>query len=76
MFQDVVALSLLTPCVLRLRRAVDAGWERAAVEIAARSGYLLHGPVRREWEHSITPMAALRYSVTFRSFRPDYSRPG
>jgi alkylated DNA repair dioxygenase AlkB len=75
MFQDVVALSLLTPCVLRLRRAVDAGWERAAVEIAPRSGYLLHGPVRREWEHSITPMAALRYSVTFRSFRPDYSRP-
>jgi alkylated DNA repair dioxygenase AlkB len=75
MFQDVVALSFLAPCVLRLRRADDAGWERAAVEIAPRSGYLLHGPVRTEWEHSIVPMDALRYSVTFRSFRRDYSKP-
>jgi len=76
MFQDVVALSFLTPCVLRLRRAEDAGWERAAVEIAPRSGYLLHGPARAEWEHSILPMDALRYSVTFRSFRRDYVKPG
>ena len=75
MFQDVVAFSFLAPCVLRLRRADGAGWERAAVEIAPRSGYLLHGPVRTEWEHSIVPMDALRYSVTFRSFRRDYSKP-
>jgi len=75
MFQDVVALSFLAPCVLRLRRAEDAGWERAAVEIAPRSGYLLQGPVRTEWEHSIVPMDSLRYSVTFRSFRRDYSKP-
>ena len=75
MFEDVVALSFLAPCALRLRRQNGTGWQRHAVEIAPRSGYLLHGPVRSEWEHSIVPMDVLRYSVTFRSFRPDYAGP-
>ncbi len=75
MFEDVVALSFLAPCVLRLRRQDETGWQREAVEVAPRSGYLLHGPVRSEWEHSIVPMDVLRYSVTFRSFRPDYIGP-
>jgi alkylated DNA repair dioxygenase AlkB len=72
MFEDVVALSFLAPCVLRLRRQDGTGRQRQSAEIAPRSGYLLHGPVRSEWEHSIVPMDVLRYSVTFRSFRPDY----
>jgi alkylated DNA repair dioxygenase AlkB len=75
MFQDVVALSFLAPCVLRLRRQDGAGWLRQSAEIAPRSGYLLHGAVRAEWEHSIVLMDVLRYSVTFRSFRPDYVGP-
>jgi alkylated DNA repair dioxygenase AlkB len=75
MFEDVVALSFLAPCVLRLRRQDGTGWQRQAVEIAPRSGYLLRGPVRSEWEHSIVPMDVLRYSVTFRSFRSDYRGP-
>ncbi len=73
MFNDVVALSFLAPCVLRLRRQNETGWQRHAVEIAPRSGYILQGPVRNEWEHSVVPMDVLRYSVTFRSFRPDYT---
>ena len=28
MFEDVVALSFLSPCRLRLRRKLGAGWER------------------------------------------------
>jgi alkylated DNA repair dioxygenase AlkB len=75
MFEDVVALSFLAPCVLRLRRREGSGWQHRAVEIAPRSGYLLHGPARSEWEHSIVPMDTLRYSVTFRSFRADYAGP-
>jgi alkylated DNA repair dioxygenase AlkB len=75
MFEDVVALSFLAPCVLRLRRNDGVGWQRQAVAIAPRSGYVLHGAARSEWEHSIVPMAVLRYSVTFRSFRPDYIGP-
>jgi alkylated DNA repair dioxygenase AlkB len=34
-----------------------------------RSVYLLGGPSREEWEHSIPAVGALRYSVTFRSLR-------
>ena len=71
MFEDVVALSFLAPCVLRLRRREGTGWTRRSVPIAPRSGYLLRGPSRDEWEHSIAPMGTLRYSVTFRSFRRD-----
>ncbi len=73
MFEDVVALSFLAPCVLRLRRREGTGWVRQSVPVAPRSGYLLRGPSREEWEHSIAPMETLRYSVTFRSFRRDGS---
>lgn len=69
MFEDVAGLSLLAPCTLRLRCERDGKWVRRAVEIAPRSAYLLRGPVRELWEHSIVPMSTLRYSVTFRSFR-------
>jgi len=69
-FDDVVGISLGASCRFRLRRKQDAGWERAAIELAPRSAYLLRGPVRREWEHSIAPLDRLRYSVTFRSKAP------
>ncbi|HEX4273453.1 MAG TPA: alpha-ketoglutarate-dependent dioxygenase AlkB [Rhizomicrobium sp.] len=72
MFETVVALSLGAPCILRLRQRTDEKWKRANAPIAARSGYVLRGEVRENWEHSIVPMEHLRYSVTFRSFRPDF----
>jgi len=75
MFEDVVALSFVSACVLRLRRREGTGWQRQSVEVAPRSGYVLHGAIRSEWEHSIVPMDVLRYSVTFRSFRADYRGP-
>jgi alkylated DNA repair dioxygenase AlkB len=34
-----------------------------------RSAYLLRSAARHEWEHSIPPAEALRYSVTFRTTR-------
>jgi len=68
MFEDVVALSFLSTCRLRLRRKRGARWERWSTEIAPRSVYRLNGAARHEWEHSIPPVEGLRYSVTFRSF--------
>jgi len=68
-FDDIVGISLGAACRFRLRRKQDASWERAAIELAPRSAYLLRGPVRREWEHSIPPLDRLRYSVTFRSVK-------
>jgi alkylated DNA repair dioxygenase AlkB len=65
-FGEVVGISLLSPCVFRLRRSVGTSWERVSITAEARSAYLLSGPARTEWEHSIPPVDALRYSVTFR----------
>jgi len=65
-FGEVVGVSLLSPCVLRFRRRLGQGWERANLPAEPRSAYLLNGPARSQWEHSIAPMQALRYSITFR----------
>ena len=70
-FGDVIGVSLLSPCVFRLRRKVGGKWERASITAEPRSVYLLRGPSRTEWEHSIPPVDALRYSITFRSMRPE-----
>jgi alkylated DNA repair dioxygenase AlkB len=71
-FGDTVGVSLLSPCVLRLRRKAGEGkWERANIEAEPRSAYLLSGPARSEWEHSIPPVDAPRYSITFRNLRED-----
>jgi alkylated DNA repair dioxygenase AlkB len=68
MFADIVGISLLVPCRFRSRRKKDNGWERASFDAAPRSAYLLSGPARSVWEHSIPPLDRLRYSVTFRNF--------
>jgi alkylated DNA repair dioxygenase AlkB len=71
-FGQVVGVSLLSPCVLRFRRKIgDRKWERANMTAAPRSAYLLSGAARTEWEHSIPPVDATRYSVTFRTLRED-----
>ncbi len=69
-FADVVGVSLLSPCVLRLRRTAGVKkWERVNLTAEPRSAYLLTGAARSEWEHSIPPVDALRYSITFRNLR-------
>jgi alkylated DNA repair dioxygenase AlkB len=69
-FGEVVGVSLLSPCVLRFRRAVSRRkWERARAAVEPRSAYLLRGPARSEWEHSILRVDELRYSITFRDLR-------
>ena len=67
-FGDVVGVSLLSAAPFRLRRQVDGKWERVTVMAEPRSVYLMRGPSRTEWEHSIPPVEHLRYSVTFRNF--------
>ncbi len=68
-FGTVIGVSLLAPCTFRLRRKVAGRWERRSLVLAPRSAYILRGPVRDEWEHSIPEVLALRYSVTFRTLR-------
>ena len=69
MFGEVIGISLLSACRFRLRRKAGTTWERAAIIAEPRSAYLLSGPSRTEWEHSIPEVDTLRYSITFRNFR-------
>jgi alkylated DNA repair dioxygenase AlkB len=68
-FGDVVGISLYSPCTLRFRKKCADGWQRASISLEPRSAYLLRGHARTEWEHSIPPVHALRYSITFRTLR-------
>jgi alkylated DNA repair dioxygenase AlkB len=75
-FDDVIGISLAAPCRFRLRRKQGTTWQRAALKLEPRSAYLLRGPVRHEWEHSIPPVEHLRYSVTFRSVKTPAASAG
>ncbi|HEX6660699.1 MAG TPA: alpha-ketoglutarate-dependent dioxygenase AlkB [Sphingomicrobium sp.] len=66
-FENVVGISLNTPAVLRFRQRTATGFNRASLEVAPRSAYLLSGPSRWEWEHRIVPGDALRFSITLRT---------
>src|SRR5262245_6385325 len=74
----VTGVALLTPCRMKLRRyvspstsATTSSRRRATheIELLPRSAYLISGQARREYEHSIPAVDALRYSITFRTLR-------
>jgi len=66
-FDKVVGISLNSPATLRFRKRDAGGFRRAKLEVAPRSGYLLSGEARHDWEHSISPGQSLRFSITFRT---------
>jgi DNA oxidative demethylase len=66
-FNQVVGISLNSPATLRFRQRTANGFRRANLQVAPRSAYLLAGEARRDWEHSIAPGGALRFSITFRT---------
>jgi alkylated DNA repair dioxygenase AlkB len=68
-FDVVIGVSLLSACRFRFRRGKVRAWETAELPLPPRSAYVLTGPARTEWEHSIPPVKELRYSVTFRTLR-------
>jgi alkylated DNA repair dioxygenase AlkB len=66
-FAHVVGVSLGAPAVMRFRRRRNGGFDRASAPLAPRAIYHLTGAARHAWEHSIAPMDATRWSITFRS---------
>ena len=79
MFDVITGISLGAACRMKFRPYVSpkdlAGAGRPprrtphAHELAPRSVYVIRGVARRDYEHSIRPVDARRYSVTFRSLR-------
>jgi hypothetical protein len=77
-YDAIAGISLLSECRMKLRPYVapsrvqpgDAPRKTThEITLAPRSGYLIAGRARRDFEHSIPPAAALRYSITFRTLR-------
>jgi alkylated DNA repair dioxygenase AlkB len=79
-YEVVAGVSLGSACRMRFRPYVFQAAPAAAqarpsrrataqVVLAPRSAYLMRGPSRSAYEHSIPPVDALRYSVTFRTLR-------
>jgi DNA oxidative demethylase len=68
-FGTVIGVSLGGSARLRFQRG--KGDERRVWEVLVepRSGYVLAGPARTSWQHSIPPTKELRYSITFRTLR-------
>jgi DNA oxidative demethylase len=68
-FGIVVGVSLLAPARFRFRRGETGARDNAEARLEPRSIYVLSGPARTEWQHSIPAVGALRYSITFRTIR-------
>jgi DNA oxidative demethylase len=54
---------------MRFRRGKGPERMTFDVELEPRSTYVLAGPVRWEWQHSIPATNGLRYSITFRTLK-------
>lgn len=67
----VVGVSLGAACAMRFRRTRDPDRGQAVfrLDLAPRSAYVLAGAARSSWQHTIPPVKALRYSITFRTVR-------
>jgi DNA oxidative demethylase len=63
----VAGVSLASACRMRFQRGKGDARRVAEVTLEPRSAYLLTGPARFAWQHSIPPTRALRYSITFRT---------
>jgi len=79
-FETIVGISLLGSCRMRLRQLPPPGQQQAhcprkeagkvfTIELEPRSLYVLAGAARWEYQHGISPLKSLRYSITFRTMR-------
>ena len=68
-FGVVVGISLGAAARFRFRRGKTGAWETTELRLEPRSIYVLEGPARSQWQHSIPVGIAMRYSITFRTVR-------
>ena len=78
-YEMVAGVSLLSPCRMKFRpyasavhRAGTQVQRRTAthqIVLQPRSAYLMTSASRSDFEHHVPPVAALRYSITFRTLR-------
>lgn len=67
-FETIVGVSLGSPCWMRLKPYKAEGKVLSTL-LRPRSIYVISGTARWGFQHSIVPVDALRYSITFRTLR-------
>jgi alkylated DNA repair dioxygenase AlkB len=74
-FGIIIGVSLGAVCRMRLREYRRRGPKASrradgvSIELQPRSIYLMSGPSRQLWQHSIPPVKELRYSIVMRTLR-------
>jgi alkylated DNA repair dioxygenase AlkB len=66
-FEIVIGVSLASSCRMRLKPI--KGGKIAAIALEPGSMYVMRGPARWQYQHSIPAVKELRYSVTLRTLR-------
>jgi alkylated DNA repair dioxygenase AlkB len=67
-FEMIIGISLLSSCRMRLKPYRAEG-KLVSVILEPRSLYVISGPARWNYQHSIPAVEKLRYSITFRTLR-------
>lgn len=65
----VFGLSLASDAEMRFRRFVGDDEEMFKINLQRGSAYAIGGPARSVWQHGMSPVKELRYSITFRTIR-------
>lgn len=72
-FETIAGISLGGEAMLRFRPyppTRPSAREVLQLEVSPRSIYEMAGAARWDWQHSVPPVKALRWSITFRTRRP------
>jgi alkylated DNA repair dioxygenase AlkB len=67
-FEIIIGISLKSSCRFRFKPYRKEG-KVVSVTLEPRSAYILRGPARWNFQHSIPAVKSLRYSITFRTWR-------
>ena len=71
-FDLIAGISLNTDCTFRLRPQDKTKQGRKSIisfPVQRRSLYIMQEEARSEWQHSISPVKSVRYSITLRTLR-------
>lgn len=71
-FLLIAGISLLSDCIFRLRPYLKEQQTRSSIisfPVKRRSLYVMKDAARNDWQHSISPVKSLRYSITLRTLR-------
>ena len=68
-FEVIVGISLASWCRMRVRPLERIRDKKSivSIDLEPRSAYIMQGPVRSAWQHSVAPVTARRVSITLRT---------